>query len=71
MKNTIIITEAMAQAYAQKAAKELSDLLGTNETPNIEMAYEALKEIAFRAIEKAITKPVKSQEDYLPNGEEA
>jgi hypothetical protein len=69
--NTIIITEAMAQAYAQKAAAELSALLGTKETPDIELAYEALKEIAMIAIEKAIAKPAADKTSYLPNGEEA
>ena len=69
--NAIIITEAMATAYAQKAAAELSAMLGTNEAPNVELAYEALSEIAFRAIEKAIAKPAADKTSYLPNGEEA
>jgi hypothetical protein len=69
--NTIIITEAMAQAYAEKAAAELSELLGTKETPNLEAAYKGLKEVCMFAIEKAISRPAKSQERYLPNGEEA
>jgi len=63
--NTIIITEAMAQAYAEK------ELLGTKETPNLEAAYKGLKEVCMFAIEKAISRPAKSQERYLPNGEEA
>jgi len=71
MKNTIIITEAMAQAYAEKAAAELSALLGTNEAPNVDLAYSALQDIAFRAIENAIAKPAAEKTSYLPNGEEA
>jgi ribosomal protein L18 len=67
---TVTITEAMAQAYAQKAAAELSALLGTNEAPNVDLAYSALKEIALRAIEKAIAKPAADKTGYLPNGEE-
>ena len=69
--NTITITEAMAAAYAQKAAAELSALLGTNEAPNVDLAYAALKDIALRAIEMAIAKPAADKTNYLPNGEEA
>ena len=69
--NTITITETMAQAYAQKAAAELSDLLGTKEQPNLAAAYKGLKEIALRAIEMAIAKPAADKTGYLPNGEEA
>jgi hypothetical protein len=68
---TIIITEAMAQAYAENAAAELSELLGTNEAPNVDLAYSSLKEIALRAIERAIAKPAADKTSYLPNGEEA
>jgi len=44
---------------------------GLRREGNLEAAYKGLKEVCMFAIEKAISRPAKSQERYLPNGEEA